>query len=251
MSDYQARIALARDAYRATQPTPGEVEATAARIEAQLASPAHHLRRLLHFLGGGALLGAGVLGALGGGPSSDSGYRPGAAPAVAADSAAPELASTHGSGSEKALGSLGLPRGWVQPIQIEPDAAVDPVSEAPRTNPRGIVPARTLPKHAAARPLPAQAPGEAGGGAIPPDWSQVSAALAAGDSARAGQVLDGLAASGDADTRAKALLGQAQLALSRGDRSEAKRLTTAAASVPGASAAVKEKALRWAARASL
>ena len=69
--------------------------------------------------------------------------------------------------------------------------------------------------------------------------------------AQAWRVLEGLAASGDADTRAKALLGQAQLAFSRGDRAAAKRLTRAAASVPGASAAVREKALRWAARASL
>jgi len=60
-----------------------------------------------------------------------------------------------------------------------------------------------------------------------------------------------LASSDDASTRAKALLGQAQIHLSRGERAEAKRLAAAAANVPGASDVVRMKAVRWAARASL
>ncbi len=247
MSDYHARIALAREAYQATQPTPSELKAGTARVEAQLSSPARHMRRLMQFLGGGALLGAGVLAALSHAPERSE----------AGAGAAPDSSLAEPTRSAGVTPSLGLPGGWLQPLQVSPDASID--SERPlraedaRARAGSKAPAGSGSRGTeAASSKGVAAPGaEAAKAPAPPDWSQVSAALAAGDSAGAGRVLEGLAASGDADTRAKALLGQAQLAFSRGDRAEAKRLTRAAAGVPGASPAVKAKALRWAARASL
>ncbi|MCA9632358.1 MAG: hypothetical protein KC766_32115 [Myxococcales bacterium] len=247
MSDYRARIALARDAYRAAQPSPDEIRAGAARIESQLANPANHMRRLLQFLGGGALLGAGVLAVLNH-AADDSGRPQEGLRASAADSAIVAANSSAG---------LGQPQGWMQPMQVTPDVgrtAEDPPSPGDSQDEAGGRPSSrgaSTAKRSATTTKAVQSPGESKAAPPPPDWSQVSSALAAGDSPGAQRVLEGLAASGDADTRAKALLGQAQLAFSRGDRAAAKRLTRAAASVPGASAAVREKALRWAARASL
>ncbi|MEZ4371372.1 MAG: hypothetical protein R3B07_11135 [Polyangiaceae bacterium] len=254
MSDYQARIALARDAYRATQPTPSDVQAGTARVEAQLANPANHMRRLLQFLGGGALLGAGLLAALSDAPS-------GAMQSAALGSvglpeaAASETAASEAAASQPSAGAprLGLPQGWLQPLKLNPAAseAVD-TAEAESSRAETARGARSTAKGLPPGAAPVnKASGAKSEPAAPPDWSQVSTALADGDPARADRVLKGLASNGDADTRAKALLGQAQLALSRGDRAEAKRLTRAAASVPGASVAVRDKALRWAARASL
>lgn len=254
MSDYQARIALARDAYRATQPTRSDVKAGTARVEAQLANPANHMRRLLQFLGGGALLGAGLLAGLSDAPSGA--VQPAALGSVGqAEAAASEAAASEAAASQPSVGAprLGLPQGWLQPLKLNPAAseAADTAAEEPNRaeTGRGVRSAAKRLSHDAA-PVN-KASGAKAQPVAPPDWSQVSSALADGDAARADRVLKGLASSGDADTRAKALLGQAQLALSRGDRGEAKRLTRAAASVPGASVAVRDKALRWAARASL
>jgi hypothetical protein len=58
-------------------------------------------------------------------------------------------------------------------------------------------------------------------------------ALGARDDAKAEQVLEGLAKSDDATTRAKACLGLAQLAQGRGDCTEARRIAFAVAAMTG------------------
>lgn len=57
-------------------------------------------------------------------------------------------------------------------------------------------------------------------------WSTVAEAMAAKDYARAEGALRELTKSGSADTRNNATLGLAQLALGRGDCTEARRLAT-------------------------
>ncbi|MGE0326190.1 MAG: hypothetical protein AB7S68_27930, partial [Polyangiaceae bacterium] len=129
MSDYQARIALARDAYRATQPTRSDVKAGTARVEAQLANPANHMRRLLQFLGGGALLGAGLLAGLSDAPSGA--VQPaalgsvGQAEAAASEAAASEAAASEAAASQPSVSAprLGLPQGWLQPLKLNPAAS--------------------------------------------------------------------------------------------------------------------------------
>jgi hypothetical protein len=80
-------------------------------------------------------------------------------------------------------------------------------------------------------------------------WRTVSDALAAGDEARAEQLLQRLAHHGrDADTRSKAKLGLAQLEASRGQCARARQLALAIASEPGTNANTVRRALDLAAR---
>ena len=80
-------------------------------------------------------------------------------------------------------------------------------------------------------------------------WRTVSDALAAGDEARAEQLLQRLAQHGrDADTRSKAKLGLAQLEASRGQCARARQLALAIASESGTNANTVRRALELAAR---
>ncbi len=251
MSDYQARLKLARDAYQATLPDLVEVNAGVARVGAQLAAPAAQLRRLLHLLGGGALLAG--LGLIGGAALSEGGEAephrrdPSAAPGAPLPHGLQEPASAPGDMLQRASHPLqSEPAGWLVPFAAGSAVEADAIS-APRAPASARAPARAglVGGDAAAEaPAPALA-------APPADWAAVSSALARGDAQQASGVLAALARSEDASTRAKALLGQAQIHLSKGERAEAGRLAAAAASVPGASAAIRMKAVRWAARASL
>lgn len=72
-------------------------------------------------------------------------------------------------------------------------------------------------------------------------WGEVSRAMAAKDFARAEQALAALARQGDATTRANARLGQAQLALGRGDCARARALA-AEVQASGANAATERRA---------
>ncbi|MCA9643614.1 MAG: hypothetical protein KC492_23105, partial [Myxococcales bacterium] len=128
MSDYQARIALARDAYQATQPTAQQLAAGTVRVQAQLANPANHMRRLLQFLGGGALLGAGLFAAVSSTPNE--GVQAAALGSVGQTEAAPSQPSA---GSAK----LGLPQGWLQPMQVDSDA---PSADVGTAGPAAAVP---------------------------------------------------------------------------------------------------------------
>lgn len=164
MSDYRARIALARDAYRAAQPSPDEIRAGAARIESQLANPANHMRRLLQFLGGGALLGAGVLAVLNH-AADDSGRPQEGLRASAADSAIVAANSSAG---------LGQPQGWMQPMQVTPDVgrtAEDPPSPGDSQDEAGGRPSSrgaSTAKRSATTTKAVQSPGESKAAPPPP-----------------------------------------------------------------------------------
>jgi hypothetical protein len=82
-----------------------------------------------------------------------------------------------------------------------------------------------------------------------PSWSDVNEALAAHDRVRASRLLSQLADHGpDADTRAKALLGIAQLAAGSGDCDNGRTLALEAASRPGIEIKTVRRALELAAR---
>src|SRR5690606_864688 len=247
MSDYQARLKLAREAYQATLPDLEEVNAGVARVGSQLAPPATQLRRLMQLLGGGALVaGLGLMGsaAL---PDGDAGPPPVGA---TEPTEAPLAAVPHGH-SEALQAQLHAAK---QPLQTQPAGRLVPITagsaaDADAPLPTSSAGGRRLP----ARGLqPPSVPQPEGATKAPgASWAAVSGALERGDSQAASGILAELASSDDASTRAKALLGQAQIHLSRGERAEAKRLAAAAANVPGASDVVRMKAVRWAARASL
>ena len=73
-------------------------------------------------------------------------------------------------------------------------------------------------------------------------WEQVDRALSRNDEAGARRALTGLAESRDAATRAKALLGLAQLAAAQGDCRHARSLAAEIAGTPGASARLSSRA---------
>jgi hypothetical protein len=92
------------------------------------------------------------------------------------------------------------------------------------------------------------APSDAAG-AREPSWSDVNEALAARDRARANRLLMRLSEQGpDADTRAKALLGIAQLEAGAGHCEEGRRLALEVASRPGIEIKTIRRALELASR---
>jgi hypothetical protein len=82
-----------------------------------------------------------------------------------------------------------------------------------------------------------------------PSWSDVNEALAVHDRARASELLTRLAEHGpDADTRAKALLGVAQLAAGAGDCEKGRTLALEVAAQPGIERKTIRRALELASR---
>jgi hypothetical protein len=82
-----------------------------------------------------------------------------------------------------------------------------------------------------------------------PSWSDVNEALAAHDRARASALLSRLAEHGpDPDTRAKAMLGIAQLEAGGGDCEKGRRLALEVAARPGIEIKTVRRALELASR---
>jgi cytoskeletal protein RodZ len=103
------------------------------------------------------------------------------------------------------------------PAPAAASATAQPPTAAPAP---AAAPATAQPPAAAPAPAePAAEPGSA--------WKQVGDALAQGDERRASKLLQDLTKDDDAETRAKAALGLAQLAASRGDCARARSLATA------------------------
>ena len=73
-------------------------------------------------------------------------------------------------------------------------------------------------------------------------WETVDRALAAGEEVEAQRALEALAASSDPTTRAKALLGLAQLAAARGDCRRARTLAAKLARTPDVSPQLASRA---------
>lgn len=129
----------------------------------------------------------------------------------------------------KAKTTLGVP------LERAPESpAPAPTAEEPKDAPPAATPAPA----GSARPSPA--PSSAAAAAS--TWRAVDRALAAEDEEAAQRALGSLAGSRDPTTRAKAELGLAQLAQSRGDCAAAKKHALAAR-VPGADKAVVRRAL--------
>lgn len=217
MSTREERVLeLARRAWRAGEPSEARVEIAARRIERRMrrgpSRPARRHTLVLAFLVvfGGALAYAasgGAPGLFGGAPRAPEGQKLGSA-----------ARGGLGAGVEQ---SVRAARPKSQPaalaVPVEPPAEATPAA-----------------KPAAARSPSSPAPAAS--------WRAVDEALDAKDDARAKHALEGLAKSNDATTRAKARLGLAQLARSKGDCATAQRLAGEVASMEGVEPSVVKRA---------
>ncbi|MBN1611976.1 MAG: hypothetical protein JW940_35420 [Polyangiaceae bacterium] len=230
--DDQARLDIAYEAWRAAAPTDGQVEAGARRVAAALArAPIRRRSRLVPVIVGATALCAalayaatGPLGTLlrGEQPAPNSGPRtkkpervvtlPSPPPRTAP---APRLEARQDDAAGAPQGDARLP-------------ARDPESPASRA---GAVHKRD-----------AKVAGVA-------SWHDVDQALARGDDRAARAALAGLDKQAtDDDTRAKSRLGLAQLALSRGDCEEVRRVALSVLVLSGADAKYHQQARDLAAR---
>lgn len=154
--------------------------------------------------------------------------------------------------------SLGFAPARGVPAEPEPAAEPEPVPEPkrdralrapaverskPSAAPSDALRERSIesaPASPEAEPPPAEpeaaSPGEASAAPAAPSasWADVSRALSEKDDARAQRALSSLGQSSDPETRAKAKLGLAQLAASRGDCDRARALARAVAGSPDA-----------------
>lgn len=218
MSDFERRLELAREAFRADAPGDAEVAHAAARIGARMRSqPAARGRFVAPAIAAAALVATVAYAAARGGWRS-----PPRATAVTVP-ANPVVAPT---ASAPAPVPMAAPEAHGAPEEPAPPAAL---ASPHRSSANG-----STPKRAAPRPV---------------GWSDVNAALAAHDDARARTALDALASSSDANVRAKARLGMAQLALARGDADAARSIATEVADGAGIDPKLVARARDLAARA--
>ena len=131
-------------------------------------------------------------------------------------------------------------------VPRQPSAPVPPEAPAPVEPPPSAVPAEPL--HEQPESVANDAPETAPQPERAPTWRDVGEALAAKDDARARRALDALGKAPDPVTRAKARLGLAQLAASRGDCPRARSLALEVASSPDADARTAARARALAAR---
>lgn len=215
MSTREERILeLAREAWQKGEPRQARVELAARRIERNLRAstrrtrPARRHTLVLAFL-------VVFVGAL----------------AYAASGGSRGLFSEGSKGTNSKIASAartGLGAGVIESVQ--------------RTKPRADTEARS------ASPAPVEQreakPSTARAGTPAPaaSWRAVDEALDAKDDARASRALEGLAKSSDATTRAKARLGLAQLAKSKGDCPTAKRLAAEVAAMSDVEPSVQKRA---------
>jgi len=218
MSTREERVLeLAREAWRASEPSEAKVEIAARRIERKLrrgrARPARRHTLVLAFLVvfGGALAWA----ASGGVQRFSEGASPQRAPAL-------ERAARGGLGSDS--------ESWARRTRApaEHQALTHELTQPGQPMPEAERREQAKPKPAS--PAPAAS------------WRAVDEALDAKDDARAKQALEGLAKSGDPTTRAKARLGLAQLARSKGDCASARRIAGEIGTMEGVDSSVTKRA---------
>lgn len=218
MSSEQERIlALARDAWQATQPSDAESEFAAKRIERRMRSerPRSSRRPTVVLVFVVVLLG-GLAYAASGGPAH-FGER-----ASGGDAARGALRGAARAGLAEAPRHLS----GVSQDAAERRAAA-PADDAPGDLDSAGVLVKDESSATADKPSAKSLAGAAPEIVSPPpaaSWRAVDEALDARDDARARKALADLAKSKDGATRAKARLGLAQLAKSRGDCAEARRL---------------------------
>lgn len=213
-SDDLARLNVAYDAWRVLTPSAAEVEAGVRRVAARLDREPTH-RRSPRAVGAG--VGAILLGA------------------AAAYAAAGPLRAWWDRRNEPAP---------VENRELAAKAPVAPAVPAPPGDDDKSV--QTVPELESVPPAalpPSRAPGSAPNPSSRPEattessWRRIDEALARGDHRSAVAALERLGLqTKDADTRAKARLGLAQLALARGDCAEARRFALEVLAIAGADA---------------
>lgn len=217
MNARQERVLdLAREAWRAGQPSEVQVEAAARRIQKRMhpprrVRPARRHTLILAFIV--VFFGAAAWAASAGAPQIfGQGPSPGAPVKMA-------------SAARGGLGG-GLTALTDRQRAATPAPVADDPSPAPAAEPRA--------PRASTKPAAAPAPAAS--------WREVAQALDAKDDAKARQALEGLSQSSDATTAAKARLGLAQLAKSRGDCVTARRLAGEVAAQGGVDPSVQKRA---------
>lgn len=245
------RLELVRRAWQADAADDAETEAAVRRLSRRLEArrkPRDPARRVLSL--GIALLAFGATVAF----AASGGRLPGLGGAGASEprpATAPPLLER-------------LPAPEPPPSRVAPRSAPapEPESEAPAPAPRpaaaprsGAAPRAPAPSAVrsageAPAPDPTPASGAVAESAAPASasWTEVSEALAARDDGRARQALEALGRDADPTTRAKARLGLAQLAASRGDCAHARSLAQEVAASPDADARTSARARALAAR---
>jgi hypothetical protein len=233
MNARQERVLeLAREAWRADEPSEARVEVAARRIERQLRSrrrsrPARRHTLVLAFI---VVFGGAAAWAASGGAPRVFGFGP--APAL------PALLSTAARPGLGAGVAVLTARARVTSQITEPEAhALDPAAEPTLAAPGE--PRNKTPRVAVVAEVAPAAPAAS--------WREVARALDAKDDDRTRRALEGLAKSTDATTRAKARLGLAQLARSRGDCATAKRIAAEVAAMQGVESSVTQRAAALAA----
>jgi hypothetical protein len=244
MNDERRRLLLARDTWRSIYPTEMEVLRAAKRIAARF-QPRTSLSfgRRVRMVSGALATIAGIAYAGSGGWSEITGRfgRGAGARALADEQTMPVQGRTTGPHDPKEE------RVGVVPERL----AVDPPTPAPAES-------AAKPKKKVARGAPTRARRAEGADSkelitsidrVDPTWADVNAALNALDYRRAESLLLQLADGWhDADTRAKAHLGLAQLAAARGDCETARMLALGVAAAPGIEIKTVRRALELAVR---
>jgi hypothetical protein len=232
MTDHEQLLATAREAWRSAAPSEQEIRRGAERVERRLgARPRPFLRRP-------AMISAGACAAF--------------------------LAALAYAGSQKWVEVWRPPTGDPQKTVAAPTPLVDRPSLSPPANAAAapssidanetppIVPEdRSQPTAQSAAPPPALPVEKKGAPALgrktAPSWGEVSEALSGGDEEHAQKLLSDLARNGhDADDRAKAKLGLAQLEASHGNCARARVLALQVAAVQGIELKTVRRALELA-----
>lgn len=222
MSTREERVlGLAREAWRAGEPSGARVELAARRIERRMrrgrSRPARRHSLVLAFL---VVFGGALAYAASGGGKAWFGERP-----------------RETSGAKLAAGARGGLGAAVE--ESARRARADAAAALPAKPPAVAEEPQALPRAAAQKPSASPAPAAS--------WRAVDEALDAKDDARAKLALEGLAKSSDATTRAKARLGLAQLAKSKGDCATARGIATEIAGMQGVEPSVVKRAATLAA----
>jgi hypothetical protein len=258
MNDERRRLLLARETWRSMYPSEMEVLRAAKRIAVKIQPRrGFSLGRRVRMVSGALATIAGIAYAGSGSWGDLKGHF---LRGAGGHQATEELAS----GASGAARSTPLPhepgegRSGVAPERLAVDAAAPAVEVTPKPAKKKI--ARNVPRLRKATPIggtigTAGANGTEGSEAIgstdrlDPTWADINAALGGLDYRRAETLLLQLAdPSRDADTRAKAHLGLAQLAAARGDCERARVLALNVAAAPGIEMKTVRRALELAVR---
>ena len=251
MNDERRRLLLARETWRSIQPNEMDVLRSAKRIATRFQPRRSFFGRRVRMVSGALATLAGLAYAGSGNWGDLSGrFFHGASPRPVTE----EQIAAQGATRPNLPHEPKEERSGVVPERLAPDAAAPVAEAAPKTAKKKI--ARIAPRvRRVGPPGTASASGVDGTEIVAstdrldPTWADVNAALGALDYRRAETLLLHLAeAWRDADTRAKAHLGLAQLAAARGDCDRARVLALGVAAVPGIEMKTIRRALELAVR---